>query len=59
MALVIGLILALTPQLSPLGAMAAVTLGLLLLAALSALAALLAWKRMARDIGNKGEDIHG
>lgn len=47
MALVFGLVLSLTPYLTAWGATAAVVLGLLLAAALAALAALGRWKRLS------------
>ena len=53
MALVLGLILALTPSLGAWGAMAAVTGGLLLTAALAGLLAALRAKRMVRLIADK------
>lgn len=56
MALVLGLVLALSPSLTPLGATGAVMAGLLLLAALCGLLASAAWKRTARDIANEGTE---
>ena len=53
MALVLGLVLALTPSLGGWGAMAAVTGGLLLTAALAGLLAALRARRMVRLIADK------
>jgi 4-amino-4-deoxy-L-arabinose transferase-like glycosyltransferase len=53
MALVLGLVLALTPMLGAWGAMAAVTGGLLLAAALAALLAALRARRMLRLIADR------
>lgn len=53
MALVLGLVLALTPMLGAWGAMAAVTGGLLLAAALAALLAALRARRMMRMIADR------
>jgi Putative Actinobacterial Holin-X, holin superfamily III len=55
MALVMGLILALTPQLGPWGAMAAVVIGLLVSAALAGWIAAQRWKRTAAQLADKGE----
>lgn len=54
MALVLGLVLALSSLLTPLGATGAVVLGLLAMSALCLLVAARGWKRMTRDIGNDG-----
>lgn len=53
MALVLGLILALTPQLGALGAMGAVVAGLIVLAALSGWTALRRWKHAAAQISEQ------
>lgn len=52
MALVLGLILALVPRLGPLGATGAVTLGLLLMGALSGWTAVRRWQRAAAQIAD-------
>jgi hypothetical protein len=56
MALVLGLVLALTPLLGAWGAMAAATGGLLLAAALAGLLAALRAKRMVRLIADRGAE---
>lgn len=50
MALVVGLVLALAPLLTPWGSMAVVTLGLLLVTALCVSSAARRWKRMMRIV---------
>jgi Flp pilus assembly protein TadB len=55
LAMVTGLILALTPQLGPWGAMAAVVLGLLVAAALAGGVAARRWQRTAAQLADKGE----
>lgn len=52
MALVLGLILALVPRLGPLGATGAVTLGLLLMGALSGWTAVRRWQRAVAQIAD-------
>lgn len=54
MALVLGLVLALTPALGALGATGAVVLGLLLFGALSGWIALRRWQRAAAQIAEQG-----
>ncbi|WP_260923504.1 phage holin family protein [Novosphingobium sp. 9] len=56
MALVVGLVIALGPLLTPWGAMATVTLGLLVLAALCALSARSRVKRLISALRGKGGD---
>lgn len=55
MALVMGLVLALTQLLGPWGAMAAVVIGLLVAAALAARVAARRWKRTAAQLAEPGE----
>jgi uncharacterized membrane protein YqjE len=55
MALVVGLILALTPSLGPWGAMAAVVTGLLVAAALAGWIAAKRWERTAAQLADKDE----
>jgi Putative Actinobacterial Holin-X, holin superfamily III len=55
MALVVGLIMALTARLGPWGAMAAVVVGLLIAAALAGWIAAQRWKRTAAQLADQGD----
>lgn len=55
-ALTVGLVIALTPLLGALGATFVVTGGLVLVAAVCALAAKSLWTMMMRELTNRGED---
>lgn len=56
MAVVLGLILALTPQLGALGATGAVVAGLILMSALSGWTAARRWKRAAAQLAEQGSE---
>lgn len=56
MAIVLGLILALTPQLGALGATGAVVAGLILMSALSGWTAARRWKRAAAQLAEQGSE---
>jgi len=56
MALTLGLVLALSPQLSPLGATAVVCSSLLVVALACAMLAVLRWKRMTATISEEAQD---